>query len=139
MKAAGILKEKGYEVNRITVIPNDYKVIHSTVLKAVRESDAVLVIGGTGPSPRDISVDVVEKLSWRHLPGFGELFRYRTYEEIGFKAVYTRAGLYLVDGSAVVVIPGSPNAVDIALEILSGTIDHVIEEARRIKGKHRNV
>ncbi len=133
------IEDRGYRVLRHSVVPNDYKQILDSVQEMVKECDVVLVIGGTGPSPRDISIDVVEKLSWRYLPGFGELFRYLTFKKHGYKAIYSRAGLYVVNRSAVAVVPGSPDAVELALEILVGTIDHVIEEIRRLEGIHRSI
>ena len=137
--AKSIIEDKGYIVNKYTIIPNDYKLILHKVLDLVKECDVVIVIGGTGPSPRDISIDVIEKISWRTLPGFGEIFRYLTFKRQGFKAIYSRAGLYIVDKSAVIVTPGSPDAVKTALEIVLESIDHVIEEIRRLKGIHRKV
>ena len=139
-KAIEILRNHGYRVKDKDIVPNDFKEIYNVVVKAVEESDIVLLIGGTGPSPRDITVDVVEKLAWRKLPGFGELFRYLTYTGEGAKAIYTRAEMFLVGKSVVVVLPGSVDAVVLALEkILVNNIDHVVEELRRLHGPHKHV
>ncbi len=136
--AGEILEKNGFAVTYRRVVPNSYRYIHDAVLGAVEEADFVLVIGGTGPSPRDISVDVVESLSWRRLPGFGELFRLLSYQEAGAKAMFTRAELFLVGRTPVAVTPGSPGAVRLALEkLLVPAIPHVVEEARRIEGVHR--
>lgn len=137
--AKSIIESKGYIVSNYAITPNDYKLILSKVLDLVKDCDVVVVIGGTGPSPRDISIDVVEKISWRNLPGFGEIFRYLTFKRQGFKAIYSRAGLYIVNKSVVIVTPGSPDAVKTALEIVLESIDHVIEEVRRLKGPHKKL
>ncbi len=131
------LSEKGFIVKEKIVVPNDYKSILTNIIKAAGDADVIVVIGGTGPSPRDISVDVVEKLAWRSLPGFGEVFRIKTWEEEGAAAFFTRAGMYLVGNSVVVVLPGSPNAVRLGVELLSKAAKHVVEECRRVSGTHK--
>lgn len=137
-RAKEIIESKGHKVSSKVIVPNDYKMIYKSVIEAVKNSDVVLVIGGTGPSPRDISIDVVEKLAWRKLPGFGELFRQLSYNEIGARAIISRAGLFIVEDSAVAVIPGSPHAVELALnKILMDVVDHLIEEIKRISGSHK--
>ncbi len=135
--AQELLIEKGYSVRRHYVVPNSYREIHRVLLEAVRECDVVVVVGGTGVSPRDISVDVVKELSWRHIPGYGELFRLLTYQREGYKSVYTRAEAYIVGDSIVYTTPGSPKAVEQALEIIVNTVDHLVEELHRYKGIHR--
>lgn len=132
------LEEKGYEVNGKTIVPNKYREILRAVNKASEKSDAIVMIGGTGPSPRDITVDVVEAISWRKIPGFGELFRFKSYQQIGYRGIISRAELYLLhNGVAVAVLPGSIGAVELGIEILSKIIDHLIEEAKRYEGEHR--
>ncbi len=138
-KARLILGKRGYKVIGKIIVPNDPKLI----LKALREAsgiaDAVLLIGGTGPSPRDITIDVVENVAWRKLPGFGEIFRYESYRSIGYRAITSRAGLYILyDGVPVAVLPGSPDAVETGLKILLEIIDHLVEETRRYEGPHRH-
>ncbi len=132
------LKEKGYEVRGKTVVPNRYREILKAINNAAEKSDAILMIGGTGPSPRDITVDVVEAISWRKIPGFGELFRFKSYQQIGYRGIISRAELYLLhNGVAIAVLPGSIGAVELGIEILTGMIDHLIEEAKRYEGEHR--
>lgn len=132
------LEEKGYKVNGKTIVPNRYREILRAVNKAAEKSDAIILVGGTGPSPRDITVDVVEAISWRKIPGFGELFRLKSYQQIGYRGILSRAELYLLhSGVAVAVLPGSIKAVELGIEILSGIISHLIEEAKRYEGEHR--
>ncbi len=130
------LEEAGFTVIGKTVLPNDYKMILRGVQEAVRKGDLVVVIGGTGPSPRDISVDVVEKLAWRCLPGCGEVFRKLTYEKEGVAAIFTRAEMYLVEESVVIVLPGAPSAVELGVELAAKAAPHVIAECRRLEGEH---
>jgi molybdenum cofactor biosynthesis protein B len=136
--AEKVLREKGYTLASKTIVPNNVYMIIEAVMNAVESSDAVVVIGGTGPSPRDQSVDAVEKIAWRLLPGFGELFRLKTFESKGIISVYTRAELFIVDKTPVAVIPGSTDAVELGAGLLASALPHVIEELKRRKGEeHR--
>ncbi len=120
-----------------TVVPNDPVVIREKVLEAARASRLVLVTGGTGVSPRDISVDVVRSIASKELPGFGELHRRLSMEEIGFRAILSRASAFIVDRSLVAVSPGSRGAVRLAVEILYNIYNHLIEELEGMgHGKH---
>ncbi|MCY0868598.1 MAG: MogA/MoaB family molybdenum cofactor biosynthesis protein [Desulfurococcus sp.] len=136
-KAVEYLSGRGYRVTGKTVVGNSYR----EILKAIREvkGRVLVLIGGTGPSPRDITVDVVESIAWRELPGFGEAFRRASFESIGARAIITRTGLYILhDGRVIVVLPGSPQAVETGLKILLDVINHVIEEVDRFEGPHRD-
>ncbi|MCD6301418.1 MAG: MogA/MoaB family molybdenum cofactor biosynthesis protein [Staphylothermus sp.] len=133
--AKSFLVEHGYPVSEKIVIPNSTR----EIIKVIRttKTDALLFIGGTGPSPRDITVDALENLSWRKIPGFGELFRYLSYKEIGFRGIISRSELYILpDGRIAVVLPGSINAVKLGLKIIVEIIDHLYEEAKRFEGPH---
>ena len=79
-------------------------------------------------SPDDVTIEAVEPLLDKRLPGFGELFRTLSYEEIGTKVVGTRAVAGVADGVPVFCLPGSENAARL------GTGDIVIEEAPHLAG-----
>lgn len=78
----------------------------------------VLFNGGTGISPRDTTYDIVSRMLEKHLPGFGELFRMLSYEEVGAAAMLSRATAGVYRNTMVFSMPGSPNAVKVALEKL---------------------
>lgn len=133
--AVNALRSRGYDVVGRVVVPNDYR----EIVRVVREhrGDVLLFIGGTGPSPRDITVDAVESIAWRRIPGFGELFRRLSFEEIGYRGIISRAELFILyDGRIAVVLPGSVDAVKLGLRILLEIIDHLYREARRFEGPH---
>ena len=123
-----LLAEKGHRLGFSTVVPNDWEAIRRAVSRACRESRIVLVTGGTGVSPRDISVDVVKSMASAELPGFGELHRRLSFERAGYTVSLSRASAFIVDGCLVAVSPGNPDAVKVAVEILSHIADHAIEE-----------
>jgi molybdenum cofactor biosynthesis protein B len=135
--ALKILKDKGLNICGKVTIGNSYR----DIIRVIRESKerVLLFIGGTGPSPRDITVDVVENIAWRCLPGFGELFRFNSYQQIGVRAILSRSTLCIThDGKITVVLPGSPSAVSIGLEILSQVVNHLVEEVDRYETPHRS-
>jgi molybdenum cofactor biosynthesis protein B len=96
-------------------------------LLARRDLDALIVTGGTGVSPRDVTPEAFEPLWDRRLPGFGELFRVFSVREVGAAAWLSRADAGIVRGRLVVLLPGSRSAVRLALErVLLPELHHVI-------------
>lgn len=136
-EARKTIESRGYRVLGKTVIPNKYREI-IRVIRETREANTLLFLGGTGPSPRDITVDVLESIAWRKIPGFGEYFRLRSFEEIGYRGLLSRSELYILnDGRIAVALPGSTGAVKLGLEILLNVIEHLLEETTRFEGKHK--
>jgi len=134
--ASRIIMDKGYVVRGKTVIPNNPREI-VRILRSMMDVDVILFIGGTGLSPRDLTIDSLEAFAWRKIPGFGELFRLKSFETIGYRGLLSRAEAYvLVDGRVVVGIPGSVDAVKLALEILLGMIEHALKEIHRFEHEH---
>jgi len=122
------LAKEGRQLVFATVVPNDASTIRSSVLDAVSRADVVLVSGGTGPSPKDLSYDVVKQLASKELPGFGEIFRLKSLDEVGYEAILSRVSAFVVGQSLVVVVPGSPSAMRLALDILTPVAKHAVEQ-----------
>ena len=94
--------------------------------------DAVLLTGGTGVSSRDQTYETVTALLTRQLPGYGELFRMLSFQEIGPAAMLSRATGGLMGRTVVLTMPGSPAAVRLAMErIIVPELRHLVREARR--------
>jgi len=94
--------------------------------------DAIVTNGGTGISPRDQTIDVVRGWITLELPGFGEIFRMLSYEQVGPAAMMSRA----VGGSrgrqAIFALPGSTKAVELAMEkLIVPQLRHVLRELRK--------
>jgi molybdenum cofactor biosynthesis protein B len=90
----------------------------------------VIFTGGTGVAPRDVTPDTVAPLLDRVIPGFGELFRLLSYQEIGSAALLSRALAGLASGRVVFVLPGSRGAVALAMErLLLPELAHLAGEA----------
>ena len=127
------LKKHGHRVVSRVTVPDDENIIRSSVEAALKSKsvDAVITCGGTGISPTDVTIETVEPLLEKRLEGFGEIFRWLGYEEIGSAAVVTRAMAGVVSGKAVFCIPGSPQAVGLCLEkLILPEAAHIILHAR---------
>jgi molybdenum cofactor biosynthesis protein B len=95
---------------------------------------AVVLTGGTGVAPRDVTPETVEPLLERVIPGFGELFRTLSYEEIGSAALLSRALAGLRGGRVVFVLPGSRGAIRLALEkLILPELGHLAGEALKTR------
>lgn len=94
--------------------------------------DAILMTGGTGITRRDQTFETVSALLTKPMPGFGELFRMLSYAEIGPATILSRAVGGLMGGVIVLVMPGSLNAVRLAMEkIILVELPHLVREARK--------
>lgn len=96
------------------------------------EVDAIITTGGTGITPDDVTIEAVSALFSKDLPGFGELFRQLSYEEIGTQVVGTRATAGVVSGVLVFCLPGSENAARLGSEeIIVPELPHLAGLAQR--------
>jgi molybdenum cofactor biosynthesis protein B len=94
--------------------------------------DAILMTGGTGISPRDQTFETVSALLTKPLPGYGELFRMLSYEEIGSAALLSRAVGGLIGTTAILVMPGSRGGVELAMrKIILPELPHIVSEATK--------
>lgn len=101
-------------------------------LAALPDVRIILFNGGTGISPRDTTYDVISRLLEKTLPGFGELFRMVSYQEVGAAAMLSRATAGVYKRTLVFSMPGSPNAVEVALEkLILPELNHLAWEVVR--------
>ncbi|MBL8147392.1 MAG: molybdenum cofactor biosynthesis protein MoaB [Anaerolineae bacterium] len=101
-------------------------------LAALPRVRLILFNGGTGISPRDTTFDVLSRMLEKTLPGFGELFRMLSFQEVGAAAMLSRATAGVYRGCVVVSMPGSPNAVRLAMEkLIFPEINHLAWEVAR--------
>ena len=131
-----LMREAGHEVSRRDIVEDDAPRIEVGLQEFLADAsvDAVITTGGTGISARDTTYEVVSRLIDKKLDGFGELFRMLSYEEIGAAAILSRAVAGASGSKFVACLPGSTNAVRLAMEkLLVPEIPHVVFELR----KHR--
>jgi molybdenum cofactor biosynthesis protein B len=131
-RVAELLGVDGHPVVSREIVADEPAEI-AAALRAVLDRDdvaAVIFTGGTGVAPRDVTPDAIEPLLDRVVPGFGELFRLLSYEEIGSAALLSRALAGLASGRVVFVLPGSRGAVQLAMEkLVLPELGHLAAEA----------
>ena len=128
------LREAEAEVVRYHVVPDEPDVIGGLLdeLVADPDIDAILCNGGTGISARDRTYEAIKRRLDKTLPGFGELFRQLSYEEIGSAAMLSRAAAGVSSGVLIFSMPGSANAVTLAMEaLILPELRHLVWELRR--------
>ncbi|MCE4625219.1 MAG: MogA/MoaB family molybdenum cofactor biosynthesis protein [Desulfurococcales archaeon] len=124
------VEEEGHVLIWSTIVPNKPHDIRRAVLEAASWANIVLVTGGTGPGPRDLSVETVREVAEKELPGLGELHRLESRESVGHAAFLSRTTAFVVGESLVMVSPGSPDAVEKALKILLDIGSHAVGAVR---------
>ena len=114
------LQNTGHPIIDYQIIKDEPKDIIKLLKKLceIPELNACIFNGGTGISPRDTTYDALEKLLEKTLPGFGEIFRALSYQEIGSRAIASRAVAGVYQGKLIFSVPGSSNAVRLAMEKL---------------------
>ena len=115
-----LLIEAGHAVRFYTILKDEPAQIQGQLegLRERKDVDAVIFNGGTGIAPRDTTYDTLERLLEKTLPGFGEIFRFLSYQEIGSRAIASRAVAGVYQTKLVFSIPGSTAAVKLAVQQL---------------------
>ena len=133
-RVVDLLSEAGHAVVCREIIPDEPETM-TRLLQSCRDNDeidAVLMTGGTGVTSRDQTYETVTQLITRSLPGYGELFRMLSYEQVGAAAMLSRATAGLMQQTILLTMPGSPAAIDLAMrKIILPELGHLVREARR--------
>jgi molybdopterin adenylyltransferase len=127
-----MLEVAGHKIVDYVIVKDEAEPIKSEVLKGCSnpEVDVVLTNGGTGIAKRDVTIETVQSIFEKEIPGFGEIFRMLSYtEDIGSAALLSRAAAGVVNDRAVFSTPGSTGAVRLAMEkLIIPEIGHVVRE-----------
>lgn len=100
-------------------------------------ADAIVMTGGTGIAPRDRTIEVLAPMFDKTIDGFGEAFRRLSWDAIGPRAILSRAVAGVLRGCVVIALPGSPQAVELAIDALvAPTLRHAVALASGRGGKH---
>jgi molybdopterin adenylyltransferase len=129
-----LLKEHGHDLAGYHVIKDDPAQIRSVIEEAAAHDavQAILVNGGTGISKRDSTFEAVDSMLEKRLVGFGEIFRYLTYKDIGSSAIMTRATAGVFRGRIIFSTPGSEGAVRLAMEsLILPELGHIIQQLNK--------
>ncbi len=125
--------DAGHKIAGRKLIPDSGLMIRRALRSALakRAVDVLIVTGGTGISQTDVTFETIYPLLERELPGFGEIFRRISYDEIGSPAMMSRAFAGTIKGKAVFCLPGSPNGVRTAMEkLILPELGHIIGLSR---------
>jgi len=122
----------GHRILQYMLISDDAGKIKNAVNSAIdMDADIIITSGGTGLTSKDVTIESIAPLFDKEMPGFGELFRYRSIEQIGTAVILTRAAAGVVKKRAVFCLPGSPNAVKLALEeIIIPEVAHIVKHTQ---------
>lgn len=129
-----LIKGVGHRVVIREILPDDRVLLGKYTGTAIGSEnvDAIIVCGGTGISLTDVTIETLRPLMIKTLPGFGELFRMLSYNEIDSAAIMTRALAGVTDqGKALFCIPGSPQAVKLVMtKLILPETGHILKHAR---------
>lgn len=131
---ASMLAAAGHTLAGRRIVKDDARAIRDAVSYAAKSgsNDAVITTGGTGISPRDVTPDAIAPLFERTLDGFGELFRMVSYERVGSASLMSRATAGVVGRTVIFALPGSENAVRLAMEkLILPEVGHLVRELRK--------
>lgn len=123
-----------HTVGFYAIVKDEPEQIRSQIASFSQRADLDVAIfnGGTGIAPRDTTYDAIVSLLEKSLPGFGELFRHLSYQEIGSRAMASRAIAGVYQGKLVFSLPGSTNAVQLAMEkLILPELTHLVRQLRK--------
>ncbi|WP_332634163.1 MogA/MoaB family molybdenum cofactor biosynthesis protein [Halalkalibacter flavus] len=126
-----LLQSKNHTIVEYQIVKDELHIIQDVVQTWTENNEiqAIILNGGTGFSPRDVTYEAVSQTLDKQMDGFGELFRMLSYEEIGPKALFSRAVAGSKQSTAIYALPGSTNAVKLAMEkLILPTMPHFAEE-----------
>ena len=129
-----LMTEGGHRVVGRSIVPDESEQVRQVVEDQLVRDDVHVVIttGGTGISSRDRTYEAISSLIEKRIDGFGELFRALSYQEVGTAAMLSRAIAGTARGKIVISVPGSENAVRLAIsKLVLPEIGHLVREASR--------
>ncbi|WP_298703113.1 molybdenum cofactor biosynthesis protein B [uncultured Veillonella sp.] len=134
-KVVELLETEDHIVKVRTLLPDDASKITEVLDRwiAIEALDAIILTGGTGIAKRDVTIEAVGSILSKEIPGFGEIFRYLSYtEDIGTKALASRAIAGVADDVLIFALPGSVGAVTLGMKkLILPEIKHLVFEVNK--------
>ncbi|QDZ41009.1 MogA/MoaB family molybdenum cofactor biosynthesis protein [Euhalothece natronophila Z-M001] len=125
------LEQKGHHLVQYLILKDEPELIVDQIKQLSSQVQVIICNGGTGIAPRDTTYEALEKILEKTLPGFGELFRYLSYQEIGSRAIASRAIAGLYRQTLIFSLPGSTNAVKLGMnQLITPEISHLLKLVR---------
>lgn len=130
MTITTILKDAGIPVQHYAIVPDRIEAIRAELFRALKTTNCIILNGGTGLTHDDCTIEAVSPLLEKKIDGFGELFRAKSFLEIGTSTMLSRAIAGVSEGKAIFSIPGSTPAVTLATkELIVPEIAHILSHA----------
>jgi molybdopterin adenylyltransferase len=129
-----LLWAEGHQVTGRKIVRDEPEQVRAAIAVQLKNPDVQVIIttGGTGITSRDTTYEAINALLEKHLDGFGELFRMLSFQEIGSAAMMSRACGGLAQGKVILSLPGSENAVRLAMtRLILPELGHLVREASR--------
>jgi molybdenum cofactor biosynthesis protein B len=127
-----LLTQAGIEISQYTIVLDQIMDIREALHNALSKSNCLIFCGGTGLTRDDCTIEAVQPFIQKQIDGFGELFRWMSYQEIGTAAILSRALAGIINNRAVFCIPGSPDAARLAVSgLIIPEITHIISHAQK--------
>ena len=133
------LSASGFAVSARLIVRDDPEAVRAAIRALCDDdvADAIVTTGGTGLAPRDRTYEAIEGLLEKKLDGFGEAFRRLSWDQVGARAVLSRAVAGVHRGRIIAALPGSPRAVELAVDrVLAPILVHAAALARGEKHGH---
>lgn len=127
------IEAAGHRVAAYCIVKDEKEQIEASVRSFAAQADFVIITGGTGMSPRDVTIEACRPLFTKELEGFGDVFRLLSFEEIGSAAIMSRATAGAVGRTMLFCLPGSKAAVRLAMErLILPEVKHLISTIRKV-------
>jgi molybdenum cofactor biosynthesis protein B len=129
-----LLESAGHVVTGRAIVRDDPDAVAGAVTQQLSNlrTQVIVTTGGTGITSRDGTFEAIDRLLEKRLTGFGELFRMLSFEQIGAAAMMSRATAGTASGKAIFVLPGSPDAVRLAMtRLIIPELGHVVQQVSR--------
>ena len=127
-----LLNAGGIPVQHYAIVPDKVEAIQAEVYRALKNANCVILNGGTGLTHDDCTIEAVSPLLEKKIDGFGELFRQKSFQEIGTATMLSRAIAGIMEGKVIFCIPGSTPAVTLATkELIVPEIVHILSHVTR--------
>lgn len=128
-----LIQGAGHAIGAYRLIRNEPDAVRDAVQELSGQVDFIITTGGTGMSPRDLSIEACRPLFAKELEGFGDVFRMVSFQEIGSAAILSRATGGVVGRALVFCLPGSKAAVRLAAEkLILPEIKHLLSQVRKV-------
>jgi molybdenum cofactor biosynthesis protein B len=125
-----LLSEAGIEVTYYALVPDRIEHIRTALVLALDHANCIILTGGTGLTPDDCTIEAIRPFIEKEIEGFGEIFRLKSFQEIGTPAILSRALAGISHGKAIFSLPGSVPAVTLGTrELILPEIRHILSHA----------